>query len=200
MNKIIFLLIVTIVGLWMFLPQPEREQPPGVLVDSVPFQEKVKEPILLKDGDAYKDYAIRAIAKYEIRARVLSKEKYSFDKESDLSTYDLALGWKEMSNNAVLDSLNISQAGRWYHYSWSNRPPIPPSQIETESANTHVIAGNETVRYMLDKVIKGDVVTLRGYLVNVSDDNGWKWHSSTSRYDKRGGSCELMWLDEIEIE
>ena len=42
MNKIIFLMSVTIVGLCMFSPRPEREQPPGVLVDSVPFMEKVK--------------------------------------------------------------------------------------------------------------------------------------------------------------
>jgi hypothetical protein len=45
----------------------------------------------------------------------------------------------------------------------------------------------------------GDVVRLRGYLVRVTAEDGWSWLSSTSRSDTGDGSCEVMWIEGVEV-
>lgn len=64
---------------------------PGVTVTEVPKQENIDSSISYTNDD----YTITAIAKFRIKAKVLSKENYFIDRESDLSPVDLALGWGE---------------------------------------------------------------------------------------------------------
>ncbi len=52
----------------------------------------------------------------------------------------------------------------------------------------------------LDEVVRGSIVDLKGYLVHLTADKGWHWKSSLRRDDNGGGSCELMWVEEIKIE
>jgi hypothetical protein len=51
----------------------------------------------------------------------------------------------------------------------------------------------------LKSVSADDVVSLWGYLVEVRGDDGWKWRSSLSRHDTGGGSCEVVWVERLEI-
>lgn len=69
-------------------------------------------------------YVIEPVASYEVRARVLSIERYRIGREADLSPVDFALGWGPMSDTAVLDQLKISQGNRWYYYRWEGTPPV----------------------------------------------------------------------------
>jgi hypothetical protein len=200
MIRIAIVLAFIITGYWITRPQPERIQPAGVLVKTAPEQIAIIGEKYLHNGSPYDDYFIEAKASYHIKARILSKEPYSAGNEGDLSPYDLALGWEEMSDSTVLDKLNIGQASRWYRYRWTNGPPIDPQRIATTSANTHIIPANEEVKQQLEKVIKGDVVRIVGYLVNVSDDDDWEWNSSLTRSDTGDGSYEILWADSIIIE
>lgn len=68
-------------------------------------------------------YELEALANFDIEARVLSKENYYADRESELVPVDLALGWGAMSDSSVLEKLSISQSGRFYFYRWKNEPP-----------------------------------------------------------------------------
>src|SRR5262245_1100902 len=90
---------------------------PGVIAPDDPGQES------LADGPHWQlgDYDVHALARFALRARVLSAERYRLDREADLAPVDLALGWGPMSANAVLDTLEIEQGGRFY--SWSSREP-----------------------------------------------------------------------------
>ncbi len=57
----------------------------------------------------------------------------------------LALGWQQMSDSAVLDHIEVSQANRFY--SWSvRRFPIPRRAIEIESADMHLIPADAGTR------------------------------------------------------
>jgi hypothetical protein len=71
-----------------------------------------------------------------------------------------------MSDESVLDFINISQSGRWYRWSTKNFP-IPRREIETHSANMHMIPENKLVESMLGRVRIGDIVELSGSLVRV---------------------------------
>lgn len=145
-------------------------------------------------------FQITPVASYQLRALVLSTERYRVGREADLSPVDFALGWGPMSDPKVFSHLEISQGQRWYRYRWSGAPPIEPSQIVRHSANTHLIPADDQVRRQLLDVQRGQVVTLKGTLVNVDHPDGRRWRTSTTREDSGAGSCELMWVTEVRVE
>ena len=143
------------------------------------------------------DYTIKPLARYTLTAVVLSRSRYRFDEAAKLAPVDLALGWGAMSDAATINALGISQSGRWYEYRWSGEPPISPSEIASHSANTHCIPANAEIRRQLLAVKRHDLVSLDGYLVEVTRPNGWHWRSSLTRDDTRGGACELLWVTQV---
>ena len=147
-------------------------------------------------------FKIRSLAQYIVRARVLSKERYWFDHGAKLSPWDLAIGWGPMSDSAVLDRLSMSQGTRFYNYSprGGRNWPIPIDEINENSANTHMIPANDQVRKTLGTVHAGQIVAFSGYLVEVTGPGGERWRSSLSRTDKGNGACELVWVENLEIE
>lgn len=161
-----------------------------------PIQEEVKNmPLFQKNG-----YLIKPMASFQVCARVLSSHLYppESDKEADLAPVDLALGWGPMANPATLDKIQISQSGRFYYW-FVNEFPIPQKEIETHSANMHMIPANQEVEEQLNEIQKGEIVEISGYLVNVSGDNGYQWHSSLTRNDTGYGACEVIWVEKVNV-
>ena len=170
-------------------------RPPGVLAPDEPLQESVS------DGPHWEieGYEVQALARFEIQARVLSAERYRFDRESALAPVDLALGWGPMSANAVLDTLEISQGGRFYR--WSTREPmIAPAEITRHSANMHMVPLDDAARATLLDARPGNLVHVRGWLVEARSSDGWKWRSSLTRSDSGAGACELVLVEEAALE
>jgi len=95
--------------------------------------------------------------------------------------------------------LKISQGNRFYFYRWSDRPPIPLSEIVEHSANMHMIPATDEIKHRLDKVRVGQVVALRGYLVRVQSPDGWRWNSSMTRRDTGNGACEVVWVSDVTV-
>lgn len=191
-----FILLLIVAASWQFYKQPGQVSlGPGVMAKAVPQQERFESPISYS-GD---DYTISGIAKFRIKAKVLSKKNYSFGREADLSPTDLALGWGKMSDESVLEKIKISQAVRYYR--WSVKTfPIPRREIETHSANMHLIPANDSVKRVIDRVRQGDIIEISGSLVNVkSNSDDWSWTSSQTRDDTGSGACELIWVDSASI-
>lgn len=146
----------------------------------------------------FKDATLHPLANFSLTARVLSRDDYHFDAEADLSPTDLAFGWGRMSDSSVLRAIDISQSGRFFY--WQTRAfPVPRREIETHSANMHMIPADASVERALKSVRVGDVVALEGYLVEADKPNGWKWRSSLTRDDTGDGACELIYLRELSI-
>jgi hypothetical protein len=155
-------------GLWNYWQGRPVVHPPGILVLAAPVQQALATtvPDLAKPG-----YQITPLESFSLEARVLGRERYRFDRAADLSPLDLALGWGAMSDQAVLERIDISQSGRFYYWHVSQFP-IPRREIETHSANMHMIpATGEVERQLLD-VRPGQLVTLHGYLVEVHAPDG----------------------------
>ena len=170
----------------------EVSLPPGVAAGDLPAQASVAgEREFERNG-----YRIRTLARFEISARVLGAEHYRLDREAQLAPVDLALGWGRMSDSAVLERISISQRGRFYYWSTLDFP-IPRREIETSSANMHMIPADERVEAALKAVRKGQIVTLRGYLVEARAADGWRWRSSMTREDTGAGACELIWVESV---
>lgn len=158
-----------------------------------------EEPLQTDVPDGVRPFALQAatltpLAGFSVQARVLSREDYRSGREAELSPTDLALGWKRMADDDVIGALDISQSSRWYHYRWSDQPPLEPSEIARSSANMHLIPGNDAVARTLATIRRDDRVRIDGWLVEANASDGWRWRSSTSRTDSGGGACEVIYV------
>ena len=189
MKKIIPILFIS----FLISCTSENKQPSGVLADSPPRQTPlVQSETWQKDG-----YFINAIAQFELKAKVLGKERYRFDRESDLAPYDLALGWGQMSDQTIIDKMNISQRGRWFYWK-TDRYPISRKEIERSAANMHIIPASDKIKDELDDIIVGEIIYLKGYLVSaMNPKDGWRWKSSLTRYDTGSGACEVVYVEKL---
>ena len=196
-KKILIVVLVLLAGMaYRDWSSRDIEYPPGVLVSEFPKQTNVQGLASV----TMDDYELTPRAEFEIRARVLSREDYSWGNEADLSPVDLALGWGVMSDQAVLDRIKISQRSRWYYTRYELPAPISDREIIQNSGNMHMVPAQNWIRKKLKAVRVGDIVRLRGRLVDIDHPSGWRWRTSLSRDDTGGGSCEIVYLEEIEIE
>ncbi|MFZ6658962.1 hypothetical protein [Undibacterium sp. TJN19] len=193
--KLLLAVIIVIFSVqhWRNRPLPV---PPGSIAPDEPVQ------TMLSSGKTYdqNNYKLTALADFTIEARVLSKQTYSSDREADLAPVDLALGWGSMSDTAVLDQLSIGQSNRFYFYRWEKEPPRPPTEIATHSANMHLIPTTPALEKIMKDVRVGQVVKIRGQLVEARAVDGWHWRSSLTRDDTGAGACELIRVEAIEVK
>lgn len=185
--------LALLLGVWWWQSGP-LAQAPGILAPEDPTQ-TAPEP---DTPWTFKGHRITPLARFEIHARVLSAERYRFDRASALSPVDLALGWGPMSDSRVLEAFSIQQRDRWYFWH-AERLPIAASEVITHSANMHMIPATDPVRRRLLAARAGQVITLRGQLVRVDGDDGWHWVSSLSRADTGDGSCEVIWVESATL-
>jgi hypothetical protein len=191
---VVLLLLAAWGGLSWWRSRP-LQHPPGILVTEAPQQLPLDGPLSLPDDDAYH---LTPRARFALSARVLARADYRFDAGADLVPTDLALGWQQMSDSAVLDHIEISQANRFYYWS-VRRFPIPRRVIETESANMHLIPADTEVRRELERVRVGDMITMDGYLVDARRADGFVWRTSLTRDDTGAGACELVYVEHLGI-
>lgn len=193
MNRILLIAALG-AGVWLvFFRQPAVELGPGVLAAEAPQQRTAGgEPF------DFNGYTITPLQKFTLRAKVLSRKNYSSGREADLSPIDLALGWGRMSDEAVLETIDISQRNRWYYWK-TPEFPIPRREIETSSANMHMIPADDYIKEQLDAVKRGEIIELEGKLVRADADDGWRWISSTSREDTGDGACEVVYVESFRV-
>jgi len=170
------------------------QRPPGVLARDAPLQE------IVRDGPTWQiaGHQVRGLARFAVAARVLSAERYRFDRAAALSPVDLALGWGPMSANEVIDALDVSQGARRYLWS-SSAPPIHPAAIALHSANMHMIPATEEVREALLRARSGSLIRAIGWLVEVRGPDGWVWRSSLTRNDRGDGACEVVLVQKVDL-
>jgi hypothetical protein len=186
-------LLLGVMGLRWWQGRPVS-QPPGVLTPGEPLQ---SEPESLAPR-GFRDHLITPLARFEIRARVLSTERYRFDRAAQLSPVDFVLGWGPMSDSRVLKAFTIRQRDRWYF--WSSRQlPIPAAEVISHSANMHMIPSNGSVERRLLAVRTGQIVELNGQLIRAEGKDHWHWVSSLTRTDTGDGSCEVIWVESVRV-
>lgn len=167
---------------------------PGVLAAEAPEQIDLDHGAQLQRGDV----TLTTRAHFDITARVLSRKDYSWGADADLIPEDLALGWGRMSDSGVLAKIEITQSDRFYY--WHVKEfPIPRREIETSSANMHMIPADAGVKRELEQVRQGQVVHIQGFLVDASRADGWHWNTSMTRDDTGAGACELVYVESLDF-
>jgi len=180
-------------GAWHWIADRPVHPPDGVLAQDDPLQSDIANGETLHMGR----WTLTVRANYRITARVLGREPYRFDALSDLIPEDLALGWGPMSDNRILRTIEVSQSNRFYYWHADAATPIAREAIITHSANTHVIPQDSAIARELARLRPGEVVTLRGQLVDgVRNDGRWI-KTSLVRDDTGPGACEVLLVTEV---
>lgn len=169
--------------------------PDGALAPAAPLQSDIEAAAPLQHGR----WRLTPRAAYDITARILGREDYHFDRLSDLVPEDLALGWGPMSDNQVLHAFDISQGARFYSWRPRTTLPITREQVIEHSANTHVIPADAAIARQLARLRVGQVVRLRGSLVDGTRDDGAWLRTSLTRSDTGAGACEVLLVEHVEL-
>lgn len=168
--------------------------PPGILVSAEPEQVIIKNGSPWRDGDR----VYVPLARFHLEARVLGAERYRFDRMADFCPVDLALGWGPMSDQNVLDQLEIAQSSRrFFLTSLGCSPPLPWPIIMSHSSNMHMIPANGAVKKSLQGVRAGEIIEIEGFLMGIQERGCWAWFSSLSRTDTGDGACEIVWVEHL---
>ena len=111
MKKTLFLLAIA--GIWFahwHLHRPIT-YPPGVLIAWDPTQ------VDLPNNEPefnFGDFHLKPLARFSVDARLLHSKIYRYDRGASLVPIDLAVGWGPMSDQQVLDQLQVSQSMRFF--------------------------------------------------------------------------------------
>ena len=195
----LLLLVVIVVLWWMGRSPSSSPHTPSALPQAslLPASTAVLQQDLSPVVEQpFGEYTLHLLAEFALDARVLARERYRLGREAELSPWDFALGWGRMAEADIARQFTIRQSGRWYYWR-TDHLPIPQREVETSSANMHLIPADDEVRQRLDGISTGDTVRLRGFLVEARGQDGWRWRSSLTREDTGNGACELILVTEV---
>jgi hypothetical protein len=192
---LIILCLIASYQAWQWAAHRPVPQADGVLIANAPLQT----PALSATPFVVGDFTLTPLAHFSLEARVLLISRYRWDTESKLAPYDLGVGWQRMSDSAVLRGLSLSQSARFLLWRWREAPPIPETEITRSAANIHIIPASPDIESRIADLRPGQLVALKGVLVEAVTQAGWRWRSSQSREDGGSGACELMYVEDLAI-
>ena len=188
---------LVVAGLWHGWHQwthRRMEPPDGPIAEGEPLQSDIPPVPTIVHGR----WTLTPRAHYDITARVLGNESYELDALAGLVPEDLALGWGPMSDNRVLDTMDISQSARFVTWRPHDGMTVSRDIIITHAANTHVIPADQSIQKQLAGVRVGEVVRLTGMLVDATRDDGAGILTSLTRTDTGAGACEVLLVESVE--
>lgn len=192
--KLIVAVAAIAIGVGSMLSKRPVERAPGVLAPGDPWQQEIRGAALLRhDG-----YALTPRAEFRLEARVLSVERYRWDGGASLAPVDLALGWGPMSDSALLQRFKVTQGARFYTL-YPQDAGADLALALRHSANMHLIPASDAVRRTLESARTGQVVSLRGQLVDAARPDGFTWRTSLTRKDTGAGACELVYVESAAL-
>ncbi len=162
-------------------------------------------PIQTTTGRAsfpYKNFRLIPRAEYDITARVFSTRNYHWNLADDFfraAPMDIALGWGPLGNYKYKEILHVRQEDRFFKYSWRGEPPLPPKTIISNMANNHIVPANDDIAARIGHIHDGDIVHLKGALIDISEPGHGNIATSLTRDDTGAGACEILWLEDLQI-
>ncbi len=145
-------------------------------------------------------------ATYRITGYAVDTSRTLLDRWDHVLPMDLALVWGPVADPQVLRRMKFHLSGRYVSWWMEGGPGLPSSHVvETHVANHHLVPANDEVAREMKRVRVGDLVTLRGRLVDlqIRDWDGAVVHrarTSLTRDDTGSGACENLWVEVIEVE
>lgn len=128
--------------------------------------------------------------------RILSTKKYLNDAQAKFSPIDYAVSWGLFADPHIAAQIQVKQYDRFLKWSLP-RLPVPPQQAMQMVSNMHIIPANPILARQIEQVSRGDLVRLKGELVEIKADD-LVWRSSLTPTDTGDGACEVFRVHSIE--
>ena len=140
---------------------------------------------------------------YSISAKVILRKNYYYDYPfSNISPMDLGLGWSVMTDDSILNRLDIRNSNRFLvWHSWED--DLPYKEMANCTSNVHIIPATENLSKALKKIDNRDIVYLEGYLVDVYMVDGtdiFEMKTSAIRSDSGWGACEILYVKKLILD
>jgi hypothetical protein len=145
-------------------------------------------------------------ADYRITGYAVDTSRTLLDEWDFVLPMDLALAWGPVATPEVLSHMKFHLSGRYVSW-WHDGSGAFPGQrvIESHVANHHLVPASDEVAREMKRIRTGDLVTLRGKLVDVvirdrAGRTAFQSPTSLSRDDVGSGACEQVWVEAVEVD
>lgn len=128
--------------------------------------------------------------------RILSYKTYWNDEQAKFSPVDFAVSSGLFADPYFASKISVKQYDRYLKWSIQELP-VPAKQAITMVSNMHIIPANPDIAKQIRHVKRGDLVRMKGELVEIKDNN-LVWRSSLNPQDVGDGACEVFRVNSIQ--
>ena len=128
--------------------------------------------------------------------RILGSKTYSNDEQAKFSPIDYAVSWGLFAEPEIARNISVNQYDRYLNWKIDSLP-VPAKQAMQMVSNMHIIPANPEIAQEIQHVKRGDLVRLKGELVEIKDKD-LVWTSSLTPTDLGDGACELFRVTSIQ--
>lgn len=190
-----YLLLCVVIGLsimaWSEIP---IKRGPGITADKAPVISKlIGNKDITFNGNTFSPHK-----KIEASVRVLEKSRYFFDNMSEFSSYDILVGWGEVSDQKNVDYINFKLKDRSFTYN-KIRLPLKSDKISNQTLLWHAVPSSEDIKSSLFSLREGHIIQVSGFIVNVATKEGLHWNSAStpSQVSKSANQHDILWITSL---
>ena len=143
-----------------------------------------------------KSQSIEVLQPFKGDFRILGSKTYQDDAQAKFSPIDYAVSWGLFAEPEIARHITVNQYDRYLNWK-IDRLPVPAEQAMQMVSNMHIIPANPKIAKDIQKVKRGDLVRLKGELVEVKDHD-LVWTSSLTPIDTGDGACEVFRVSSIQ--
>ena len=143
-----------------------------------------------------KGQSIEVLQPFKGDFRILGSKTYQHDAQAKFSPIDYAVSWGLFAEPEIARHITVNQYDRYLNWK-IDRLPVPAEQAMQMVSNMHIIPANPKIAKDIQKVKRGDLVRLKGELVEVKDQD-LVWTSSLTPTDTGDGACEVFRVSSIQ--
>lgn len=128
--------------------------------------------------------------------RILGYKYYKNDEQAKFSPVDFAVSWGLFANPFIASKISVEQYDRYLKWG-IDRLPVPAEQAKQMVSNMHIVPASPKIAQQIRHVKRGDLVRLKGELVEIKEKD-LVWRSSLTNTDVGDGACEVFRVQSIE--
>lgn len=145
---------------------------------------------------ASKEQSISVLQPFNGDFRILGSKIYTDDEQAKFSPIDYAVSWGMFAEPEIARHISVNQYDRYLNWKM-DKVPVPTKQAMMMVSNMHIIPSNPEIAKQIKTVKRGDLVRLKGELVEIKDKN-LVWTSSLTPTDTGDGACEVFRVSSIQ--
>ena len=143
-----------------------------------------------------KDQSISVLQPFYGNFRILGSKLYQDDEQAKFSPIDYEVSWGLFAKPEIARKISVNQYDRYLNWK-IDKLPVPANQAMQMVSNMHIIPATPKIAQQIKQVKRGDLVQLKGELVEVRDKE-LVWKSSLTPTDTGDGACELFRVNSIQ--